>query len=70
VPDSALWHQGEVTGVFVIGEHGVSLRQVRTGDHFGDRVEVISGLAGGEHIATDPTAAARYLSQVHSGAST
>lgn len=70
VPQSALWHQGEMTGVYVIGKDGVSLRQVRTGDHYGDRIEVLSGLNDGDVIATDPTAAARYLSTLHSESST
>jgi len=62
VPETALWHQGEVTGLFVLGKQGVSLRQVRIGDRFGDRVEVLSGLSAGEQVATDPAAAARWLS--------
>ncbi len=70
VPASALWHQGEVTGIFVLDKSGVSLRQVRTGDRFGDRVEVLSGLVAGERIATDPTAASRYLSTLNSSQST
>jgi len=70
VPVSALWHQGEVTGLYVLGKNGVSLRQVRTGDRYGDDVDILSGLNAGERIATDPTAAARYLSKLNSGQST
>ena len=69
VPETALWHQGEVTGVYVIGKHGVALRQVRVGDRFGDRVEVLSGLSDGDVVASDPDAAARYLSGLHAGPS-
>lgn len=67
VPETALWHQGEVIGVFVIGPHGVDLRQVRVGDKFGERIEVLSGLSDGDVVATDPAAAARYLSSLHAG---
>jgi multidrug efflux pump subunit AcrA (membrane-fusion protein) len=33
------------------------LRQVRTGQRFGDRVEILSGLAAGEAVALDPVRA-------------
>lgn len=67
VPKSALVQRGEVVGVYVIGTHGVTLRQVRTGYHDGDRVEVLAGLDDGERIATDPTAAMKYVVQQHAG---
>ncbi|MDA3913276.1 MAG: efflux RND transporter periplasmic adaptor subunit [Oleiagrimonas sp.] len=70
VPESAIWHQGEVSGVYVIEGHDVSLRQVRTGERFGKRVEVLSGLRDGDMIATDPAAAARYLSSQHAESQT
>ena len=38
-----------------------SLRQVRLGHHFGDRVEVLAGLAAGERVALDPIAAMKRL---------
>ncbi len=69
VPRTALWHQGEVTGLYVIDKHGVSLRQVRLGERHGDRVEVLSGLSAGEVVATDPAAAASYLTSTRKGPS-
>lgn len=65
VPASALVQRGEIVGVYVLGEHGVTLRQVRTGYRYGDRVEVLAGLDDGERIASDPMAALKYLDQQH-----
>jgi RND family efflux transporter MFP subunit len=62
VPRVALVERGEMTGVYVIDTEGaVTLRQVRAGHSFGTQVEVLSGLASGERIATDPIAAMRRL---------
>lgn len=66
VPASALVQRGEVSGVYVIDpDHAVLLRQLRLGHRFGDKVEVLSGLAKGERIALDPQAAALYLAKLH-----
>ncbi len=61
VPVSALVQRGEIVAVYVIGKQSVTLRQVRTGYHRGDRVEVLSGLDDGERIASDPVAAMKYV---------
>jgi multidrug efflux system membrane fusion protein len=56
VPGSALVERGELEGVFVVRPDGlVEYRLVRTGRTFGDRVEVLSGLAEGDRIATSET---------------
>jgi RND family efflux transporter MFP subunit len=57
VPASAVLHRSEVTALYVVGDGGVRLRQVRTGQRFGDRVEVLSGLNAGEAVALDPVRA-------------
>jgi RND family efflux transporter MFP subunit len=58
LPVQALVERGEVTAVYVVGADGqASLRQVRLGRRFEDKVEVLAGLARGERIATDPLAA-------------
>ena len=67
VPASALVRRGELLGIYVLGQDGVTLRQVRTGSRHGDRVEVLAGLQDGERIATDPQAAVTYLDQQHAG---
>lgn len=66
VPSSALVTRGELSAVYVIGPgYTVELRQLRLGHRFGDKIEVLAGLAKGERIATDPGAAALYLAQRH-----
>lgn len=67
VPASALVERGEVTAVYVFDpKGGTSLRYVRVGHRFGDRVEVLSGLQAGDRIALDPIAAAAALVSAHS----
>ncbi len=67
IPASALVTRGELQGVYVVDEHGVSLRQLRVGDVGDDRVQVLAGLEAGERIAADPDAAARWLVAQHRG---
>jgi RND family efflux transporter MFP subunit len=67
-PVSALQQRGEVSAVYVIGpEGGVSLRQVRPGHRYGDRIEILAGLADGERIAADPVAARAWLAERRKG---
>lgn len=61
IPASALLQRSELTGVYVVAAGAVALRQIRTGHRFGDRIEVLAGLAEGESIAADPNAAALAL---------
>lgn len=71
VPASALVRRGELSGVYVIGPDGsVGLRQLQLGHRFDDQIEVLAGLAPGDRIASDPEAAALYLSQRHAGRNT
>lgn len=69
LPASALVQRGELTGVYVLGEHGVALRQLRLGRRHADRVDVVAGLDDGERIATDPAAATRWLAEHQRGTS-
>ena len=70
VPATALVQRGELVAVYVIGEHNVTLRQVRIGNREGDQVEVLAGLDDGERVAHDPQAATAWLAKQHaSGAS-
>lgn len=67
LPASALVQRGELVGVYVLGEHGAALRQLRIGHRYADQVEVLAGLDDGERIATDPAAAARWLAESRRG---
>jgi len=50
VPESALVRQGQLTGIYTIGNENVALlRWLRTGKTFGDKVEVLSGLSADEN---------------------
>lgn len=62
VPGSAVVERGEVTGVYVLDLKGQpSLRYVRPGHRFGDKLEILTGLAPGDRIALDPIAASARL---------
>lgn len=64
IPASSIVRRAEVTAVYVATEGGTPLlRQLRLGPAVGDQVEVLAGLDAGEHIVTDPQAAARALAQ-------
>ena len=54
VPSAAVFDRGQLEGVYVVGEGGVtSLRLVTTGKRRGDKVEVLGGLDPGERIVVD-----------------
>jgi RND family efflux transporter MFP subunit len=62
VPLDAVVERSEVIGLYVVNaDGGTSLRQVRLGHRFGDRVEVLSGLREGERVALDPSLAVKRL---------
>jgi multidrug efflux pump subunit AcrA (membrane-fusion protein) len=61
VPASSIVRRSELTAVYVVSGETARLRQVRLGQHFGDRVEVLSGIGPGEMIAHDPVAAGIWL---------
>ncbi|MBR9981387.1 MAG: efflux RND transporter periplasmic adaptor subunit [Desulfatitalea sp.] len=53
VPEGAVRAEGQLTGVFVVGDDGITrFRLVRTGTYYGDRVEIISGLREGQRYVT------------------
>ncbi len=52
VPAQAVVTRGQLTAVYVIGqERQAHFRLVRTGKRFDDRLEILSGLQGGEQVA-------------------
>jgi len=53
VPESALRHRGQLTGVFTVDDRGrAHLQWVRPGGTYPRGVEILSGLAGGETVVT------------------
>lgn len=67
VPAQALVERGELQAVYVVADDAVRLRQVRSGRRYGDRIEILAGLAEGERYAADPVAAAQWLAGQRSG---
>ncbi len=61
LPVSALVRRSEVSAVYVRSAEQLSLRQLRLGHRFGDRIEVLAGLRAGEEIVLDPLAASAAL---------
>jgi RND family efflux transporter MFP subunit len=58
IPEAAVVHRSEVTGVYVVGGDGqVQFRQVRVGRAMDDVYTVLAGLSEGERVALDPIAA-------------
>lgn len=63
LPSTAIVQRSELTAVYVVGENAVTLRQIRVGRRYGERVEVLAGLVPGEAVAADPVAAGVYLQE-------
>jgi multidrug efflux pump subunit AcrA (membrane-fusion protein) len=62
IPEGAVVRRSEVSGVYIISDSGrLRFRQVRVGNRFDDRVEILAGLAEGERVALDPVQAGIYL---------
>nr|WP_246387501.1 efflux RND transporter periplasmic adaptor subunit [Chiayiivirga flava] len=61
IPRSATVQRGELSGVYVLADGRLTLRQLRLGHSRGDEVDVLAGLSGGETIAADPVAAMQAI---------
>ena len=60
VPAQSVVRRAELTALYVLDANGRPLlRQVRLGRSDGDRIEVLTGLAAGERVASEPQVAAR-----------
>jgi membrane fusion protein, multidrug efflux system len=65
IPASALVERSEITGVYIVAANGATtLRQVRLGHRFDNRIEVLAGLNAGDVVASDPIAAVAHLGSV------
>lgn len=56
IPAAAVVQRGQMELVFVVNRDRAQLRLVKTGKHFGNEVEIVSGLTGGEPVATENVA--------------
>ncbi len=57
MPAAAVVRRSELTAVYVVEDERLTLRQIRAGRRYGDRVEVLAGLSEGERVAIDPVRA-------------
>ena len=64
IPAAAVVRRSEVTGVYAVVDGGIRLRQIRVGATVDDRIEVLAGLAEGEHVALDPVQAGIYAKRL------
>jgi RND family efflux transporter MFP subunit len=68
VPEAAVVHRSEVTGVYVVGDDGhVRFRQIRLGRALDKTWTVLAGLTEGERVALDPIAAGVTLKSQQAG---
>jgi RND family efflux transporter MFP subunit len=63
VPTKAVLQRSELSGVYVVAGSRVALRQVRLGRAYGERTEILAGLAAGDTVADDPVAAGVYMKE-------
>ena len=56
IPESALVHRGQLEGVYIVENGTCVLRLVKTGKHYTQGIEILSGLDAGTRIITAPTA--------------
>jgi multidrug efflux pump subunit AcrA (membrane-fusion protein) len=57
IPRKSVTQRGQLAGVFVVDDAGVArLRLIQTGKTYGENVEALSGLNGGERIVVDGVA--------------
>jgi RND family efflux transporter MFP subunit len=69
IPESAVVHQGQLTGVFTIGEDLTArFTLVRTGAAQDGRIEILSGLEDGQRIVVDPPVALHHGRKVREAA--
>lgn len=53
IPQQAVIYYGQLQAVKVVEDQGVHIRHIRIGKHYGDQVEVLSGLRDGETILSN-----------------
>jgi multidrug efflux pump subunit AcrA (membrane-fusion protein) len=64
VPPSSLVSKGNQTFVFAVRENRVEEKQIKSGQPFGDMMEVLSGVEAGEKVVIKPPKKLRNGSRV------
>lgn len=60
IPRGAIVQRGQLVGVYIADESGLAhLRLIKLGKPYGDRVEVLAGLSGGERVVVEGAGAVR-----------
>jgi len=55
IPRTAVIERGQLQGVFVLDQNKIAtMRYVTLGKSYGDKVEVLAGLQGGERVVAKP----------------
>lgn len=63
VPAEAVVRRSELTAVYILVGDRVTLRQVRLGRRYDERIEILAGVTESELVATDPVQAGIYLKE-------
>ena len=63
IPAASVAQRGELSGVYVVQDGRLLLRQLRLGARVGEEVEVIAGLKPGEVLARDPAKALQVIAE-------
>ncbi len=54
LPDKAIVEKGQLTGVYVVDQGGtITFRLVRPGSHYGNNVEILSGIKANDRVIVD-----------------
>ncbi|NOX69824.1 MAG: efflux RND transporter periplasmic adaptor subunit [Gammaproteobacteria bacterium] len=63
VPEKSVVRRSELTAVYVLDGDRATLRQVRLGRRYGERIEILAGITENELVASDPVRAGIYLKE-------
>jgi RND family efflux transporter MFP subunit len=68
IPTNAVAYRGEISAVYILEkDNKISMRQVRVGKKFAQKIEVLAGIQSGEQVLIDPVAAAIQLKTQRGG---
>jgi RND family efflux transporter MFP subunit len=65
IPLSSVVYRAEAAMVYVVNKRQLAFRQVRLGNQYGEKVEILAGLLEGEAVAIDAAAASVVMAKSH-----